>query len=86
MGATGFRHKPYDGAAAEHAVAADRFAREIVSILRSSYAALAAAERQSVGPLNHSSYFSHSFLTFTNSPGILLVQLYTLGAPYAFGR
>ena len=37
-------------AAAEHAVAADRFAREIVGFLTPFGGALAAAERQSVGP------------------------------------
>ena len=35
---------------AEHAVAADRFAREIVRFLAVCGDALAAAERQSVGP------------------------------------
>jgi hypothetical protein len=38
-----------DGAA-EHAVAADRFAREIAGFLKVIGGALAAAERQSVGP------------------------------------
>jgi hypothetical protein len=36
--------------ATEHAVAADRFAREIVPFLKRIGGALAAAERQSVGP------------------------------------
>ena len=36
--------------AAEHAVPADRFARKIVAFLKTSRGALAAAERQSVGP------------------------------------
>jgi len=35
--------------AAEQAVAADRFAREIVGFLKSSCSALAAAERQALG-------------------------------------
>jgi hypothetical protein len=35
---------------AEHAVAADRFAREIVPFLKMSHGARAAAERQTVGP------------------------------------
>ena len=34
---------------AEQAVAADRFAREIVGFLKASHSALAAAERQHVG-------------------------------------
>jgi hypothetical protein len=36
------------GRSAEHAVAADRFAREIVPFLKMSHGALAAAERQAV--------------------------------------
>jgi hypothetical protein len=39
----------HDKAAAEHAVAADRFAHEIGAILKARCGALAAAERQPVG-------------------------------------
>jgi hypothetical protein len=45
-----------DNGTAEHGIAADRFAREIVGFLKASPGALAAAECQIVGPLPHQPY------------------------------
>ena len=49
--------------AAEHAHATDRFAREIVGILKVGAGALAAADAQSIGPVSGTAFALQSPMT-----------------------
>jgi hypothetical protein len=63
--------KAMNEASAQPAVPADRFAREIVGMLTRFSSALAAAERQSVGPCSTPSSFPlHRLLTSRHSRAI----------------
>src|SRR5262245_48533193 len=78
------------GASAQHGVAADRFAREIEAFWEAFASALAAAERQAVGPRYHCDLNNHSWLplalTFLHKvstrglPGTYLYHMHQEGA------
>jgi len=71
------------GEAAEHGVAVDRFAREIVGILKVVGGALAATERQPVGPQQAMLYQLGKYAGIIVLPYIILLENYRYGSTNA---